>query len=594
MRKFIAGLLAATLSALALGATTTPIQLLNPAGSTAGQAIVSNGPSSAPGWVDVANGISQSTTLNVPSQYATIQAALNSLASKTIASGATVTIQIADGTYSVSPLTIAHQSGANIRIIGNCTTPANVTLNFAGTNGFYVPRAYSLGELNCVQVKNTGAKGTTAGVFTDGGNIAKFGPKAIIDGFYYGLAARWGGVINANGTVGDGITVKNGGDVNIWAYQGGQISAQYATAQGAIDAGNNWGLGILAEFGGVVDATNATATGNYLGGIAAYSGGSVRAHNSAVSGNGGATPSPVGYSAGYIARGGSSMEVHSGSTTGNITNAYGYSYDPASLIDGVSTITNSGNALGAFFVPNQYQPGATYQFNNGTITVNGAIAGNVTGGDAYVDQNVAATRFGIRRFLNNGVESWRQQWSTNSGNYTWSIVGGGTGLTYASTTGATTLSALTVTNALTPSQTAGLVGTTTNNNANAGAWGEYSEQINTGVAMITGVSTNVTSLSLGAGDWYVFGNAVCTAGPSDTITNLASGLSTTTGVLPVTVSNRSLSGTISVPTGTAASTQPPALRFSFSGTTIVYLVANIAHSGGTATCEGRISAWRRR
>jgi len=53
MRKLLTGLLAITISALAIGATTTPPSLLNPSGSTAGQAIVSTGPSTAPAWGNV-------------------------------------------------------------------------------------------------------------------------------------------------------------------------------------------------------------------------------------------------------------------------------------------------------------------------------------------------------------------------------------------------------------------------------------------------------------------------------------------------------------------------------------------------------------
>ncbi|WP_175040841.1 hypothetical protein [Burkholderia contaminans] len=56
MKKLITLLLAAPV--LALGATLAPIQLLNPAGSTTGQAIVSTGSSSAPTWGSVGlNGI---------------------------------------------------------------------------------------------------------------------------------------------------------------------------------------------------------------------------------------------------------------------------------------------------------------------------------------------------------------------------------------------------------------------------------------------------------------------------------------------------------------------------------------------------------
>ncbi|WP_088926283.1 hypothetical protein [Burkholderia multivorans] len=50
-RLFTAALFA--LSSIAFGATLTPVQLLNPAGSTSGQTIVSTGPSTAPGWASV-------------------------------------------------------------------------------------------------------------------------------------------------------------------------------------------------------------------------------------------------------------------------------------------------------------------------------------------------------------------------------------------------------------------------------------------------------------------------------------------------------------------------------------------------------------
>lgn len=49
MKKLFAALLALA-SSVALSATLNPIQLLNPAGSTAGQAIVSTGASTAPAW----------------------------------------------------------------------------------------------------------------------------------------------------------------------------------------------------------------------------------------------------------------------------------------------------------------------------------------------------------------------------------------------------------------------------------------------------------------------------------------------------------------------------------------------------------------
>lgn len=49
MKRFLAIILALCAS-LAFGATTVPVQLLNPSGSSSGQAIVSTGSSSAPAW----------------------------------------------------------------------------------------------------------------------------------------------------------------------------------------------------------------------------------------------------------------------------------------------------------------------------------------------------------------------------------------------------------------------------------------------------------------------------------------------------------------------------------------------------------------
>lgn len=50
-RLFVAALLA--LSSIAFGATTIPVQLISPVGSTTGQVILSNGPVTAPGWGSV-------------------------------------------------------------------------------------------------------------------------------------------------------------------------------------------------------------------------------------------------------------------------------------------------------------------------------------------------------------------------------------------------------------------------------------------------------------------------------------------------------------------------------------------------------------
>lgn len=53
MKRLLTGALALLLSVVASATTLNPIQLLNPAGSTSGQAIVSTGASTAPAWAGV-------------------------------------------------------------------------------------------------------------------------------------------------------------------------------------------------------------------------------------------------------------------------------------------------------------------------------------------------------------------------------------------------------------------------------------------------------------------------------------------------------------------------------------------------------------
>lgn len=166
------------------------------------------------------------------------------------------------------------------------------------------------------------------------------------------------------------------------------------------------------------------------------------------------------------------------------------------------------------------------------------------------------------------------------------------GATTPSTGAFTTISA---TSTITPSQTSGIVGTTTNNNANAGSFGEYLTNATTGTALTTNVTATATSVSLTAGDWDVSG--VATYVPAGTTTTVA----VTTGI--------SLSGTAFGAANTGSFIQlnmlnpgagigevqgSPTLRLSLSATTTVFLVFNAAFSVSTATVNGFIRARRMR
>ena len=149
----------------------------------------------------------------------------------------------------------------------------------------------------------------------------------------------------------------------------------------------------------------------------------------------------------------------------------------------------------------------------------------------------------------------------------------------------------TLTGALTPSQTAGIVGTTTNNNANAGSVGQYISADNlTNVPVTNGIPTNIVSISLTAGDWDVQGNAQLnfSLGGSGTILSI----STVSATFPVTTflglaaifATDATQALIILATG--------AVRVSIASTTTVFLVGEAAFASGTAAAQGSISARR--
>ena len=128
----------------------------------------------------------------------------------------------------------------------------------------------------------------------------------------------------------------------------------------------------------------------------------------------------------------------------------------------------------------------------------------------------------------------------------------------------------TLTGALTPSQTAGIVGTTTNNNAAAGAIGEYVTASNlAGISNTNNVAANICSITLSAGDWDVDANFLTNMPSGGTgvvacINTVSATLITSgnAGYVQFTISGI---GSWGVPTGP--------VRISVATSTTVYLVS---------------------
>lgn len=164
---------------------------------------------------------------------------------------------------------------------------------------------------------------------------------------------------------------------------------------------------------------------------------------------------------------------------------------------------------------------------------------------------------------------------------------------------------LSVVGSVTPSQTAGIVGTTTNNNANAGAVGEFicaqvtnggsptgcATNSSTPVSLTSNTPANVTSVSLTAGDWDCRGNVVFNNGGTTVTTQSTGSINTTSAT------NNTLQFANYSPPSTAGLNPAfavPTVRESLSATTTVYLVVNNVFSTSTSAAYGRIECRRAR
>jgi hypothetical protein len=161
----------------------------------------------------------------------------------------------------------------------------------------------------------------------------------------------------------------------------------------------------------------------------------------------------------------------------------------------------------------------------------------------------------------------------------------------------------TFTGAITPSQTAGIVGTTTNNNANAGSIGEVvssSVAVGSAVSITTATTATsgktVTSISLTAGDWNVFGTIGINLTTGTKFTVIGGGINTVTNELNALYEEQLLinygaGGLVPLNTQTFVI---PTTRVSIASTTTYYLIAYAQFTVNTATGYGRITARRMR
>lgn len=141
-----------------------------------------------------------------------------------------------------------------------------------------------------------------------------------------------------------------------------------------------------------------------------------------------------------------------------------------------------------------------------------------------------------------------------------------------------------------------LVGTTTNDSASAGNVGEYvSSTVAVGAAVpyTTGVPTNITSITLTAGDWDVWAIACRHPAPTTSFTFTVSSIVTTSAVLGTLSSgNTAQSATAANVVGNDFSVNVGPVRFSLASTTTIFLVYSDGFTVSTNSGFGTLAARR--
>lgn len=157
MKRLFTSLLALITSA-AFGTTTVPVQLLNPAGSTSGQAIVSTGPSSAPAW----SGIPISAVTGLGTGVAT------GLGNSSTGTGGPV--------FSTSPtITTPNITGVTTGSAGSAGTVGEVNIG----NGTTVNIPTSATATNCTSINLSAGDWILFGYITYAQGSGSFSPTQI-------------------------------------------------------------------------------------------------------------------------------------------------------------------------------------------------------------------------------------------------------------------------------------------------------------------------------------------------------------------------------------------------------------------------------
>ena len=406
--------------------------------------------------------IKQNLTINVPTDYPTVQAALDALKYAWIPRDVTVTIQVAAGTYThTSPIIVDHPCGSQIRIVG--ATPITTTITGAGTiSGSAGNRSVPIkvADVTSIQVgqyaiiRNTSGTGdhfahrgiweitavntTTKTVTVKNTHRASTFPTATLSGgdfivlttilkfnschgFYFygnnfGLLDNVAVVGSSSTSEYDGIcltsyfsedtlrgaNVKLGNNVGVAKFNAGIRVYSGSLIAKNVASSSNLYEGFLAIEGGSINASSSTASGNGGAGFHAQYSGSIYASSSTASGNGGL---------GFLAQYSGSINASSSTASGNGSSGF-YALSSGSI--SAYSSTASGNGYYGFFA---LSSGSIYA-NSSTASGNGNSGFYAAYSGSIYAYSSTASGNGYHGFLAQHSGSINASSSTASGNAT--------------------------------------------------------------------------------------------------------------------------------------------------------------------------------
>jgi len=270
----------------------------------------------------IADYITSNTTLNIPASYADIEAAITSIEGKRIAPDVTVTIQIANGTYSWGKQTIDHIDGKRIEILGNVSDNSLVNLDFTATTGLSFT-TQDIKLINGLTVRGNDTAGTY-GIFIINSSSINFGIKMKIQDFWVGLI-----VATTSNVVADSLVITSCTNVGMSVQSCSRVLAPNSSST------SNGTYGYSCIESASINASNADSDNNSSDGYNVQQNGVIMGSNLSADNNGG-----HGF---HAATGG----VISGTGTPVTTNNSGYG--ARAILNAVVSIpgaTITGNSLG--------------------------------------------------------------------------------------------------------------------------------------------------------------------------------------------------------------------------------------------------------